>query len=307
VQGGYYAGVTQVISPSAACIFVADGDSSDIAAFSKATQYAKVGNYSNASFKAASNMAMILNSAGTILYAAYEESSTLAVWKVNSDCSLTLGSAYKTTYLLGSLAITHDGTTLLGTYSLRKKVESWAISGATLTSNGTVPTPENVSGIAVTNDDKVVILGTGYNEHNFVSAVITASLPGFTNQQAWKVGPGYAAASIALSASGAAGNGCLYVGNTGDGSAGTAGVTGAMFTENPLAVTYVNNVASTLATSIGNVATISSTGNGDGVYAAETVGNIAVVSANSSCSVTLVKENADPNSAFLLSLTSWQP
>jgi len=307
VQGGYYAGVTQAISPAAACIFVADGDTSDIATFSKATHYAKVGNYSDSSFKAASNMPMLLNSAGTILYAAYEESSTLAVWKINSDCSLTLGTAYKVSFLLGSLAITHDGSMLLGTYSLRKKVESWAISGTTLTSNGIVSTPENVSGIAVTNDDTVVILGTGYNEHSFVSGVITASLPGFTNQQEWKLGPGNSAASIALSAAGAAGSGCLYVGNTGNGTAGSAGVTGAMFTENPLNVTYVNNVTSTLATSIGNVATISNTGNGDGVYAAETVGNIAVVAANSGCTVKLVKENADPNSTFLLSLTSWQP
>jgi len=38
LQGGYYAGETQAISPNAACIFVADGGTSDIAAFSKATQ-----------------------------------------------------------------------------------------------------------------------------------------------------------------------------------------------------------------------------------------------------------------------------
>ena len=306
VQGGYYAGVTQAFTHQAACIFIADGitnDIGDIAAFSKATHYKKVGNYSNTSLEGASNMPMIVNSAGTLLYASYELSSSLAVWTINSDCSLTLANAYTTTSLLGSMAITHDGKLLVVTYELAKEAGTWTISGSTLTHNGAMPTIEEVSGVAITKDDKVVIMGTGYTE-NTTSAVVTASLPGLTNQQAWRLGPGYNSASVALSAAAGEGDGCLYVGNTGNGSSGTAGVTGATFTENPLNVTYVNNVMSSLPTYVGNIATISNTGRGAGVYAAETAGYIGVYAADATCKVKLKKENQDPHSSFILSLSS---
>lgn len=303
--GGYYAAETQVITPGAACIFVADGgNGADIAAFSKATHYSKVGNYSNLSLGGGTDMPMITNSQGTILYAAYENTSTIGVWTVNSDCSLSLANVVSSSPFLGSMAITHDGKTLLVTYEIVKKVGSFAISGSNLTNNGTVKVPADVSGIAVTNDDQVVIVGTAYSKAH-PSDLITASLPGFTNQKVWTVGRGYSAGSIALSANASAGNGCLYIGNSGGGDANQSGVTGVLFTESPLNLAYVNNVVSSLADSLGTIETITDTGNGGGVYAAETAGYIGVYAADSSCAVKLVKETADPNSTFLLSLTSW--
>jgi hypothetical protein len=306
VEGGYYAGVTQAYTRKGECIFIADGltnDIGDIAAFSKATQYSKVGNYSNPSLSGASNMPMIVNSDGTLLYASYELSSSLAVWTINPDCSLTIANIYTTTSLLGSMAITHDGKLLVVTYELAKEAGTWTISGSNLTDNGAVPAIEEVSGVALTKDDAIVVMGTGYTKST-TSAVVTASLPGLTNQRAWRLGPGYNAASLALSPTAEGGNGCLNVGNTGNGSSGTAGVTGATFTENPMNITYVNNVTSSLPTFVGNIATISKTGRGSGVYAAETAGYIGVYSASPTCAVTLVKENADPNSSFILSLSS---
>ncbi len=305
VEGGYYAGATQLISPGGACVFVADGDSNDIAAFSKAIGYRRVGRYWNRALLGASNMPMVLNSSGTVLYAAYEFSSNLAVWAVNPDCSLTLANYYDTEAYLGDMAITHDGSTLLCVYVLANEVGSFAISGSTLTNNGTFSTVAEVTSIALTNDDKIAIMGTGYL--SFTSTVVTASLPGFTNQQKWTLGPGYSAASIALSPEAAAGVGCIYIGNTGSGSAGKSGVTGAAFAESPLTLTYINNVVSRVATYIGNVATISNTGEGGGVYAAEVPGYIGVYTADPSCNVTLEKETADPYSTFILSLTSWTP
>jgi hypothetical protein len=48
IGGGYFAAPRNALEQTAACVFVADVGSSDIAAFSKATHFAKVGNYSNA-------------------------------------------------------------------------------------------------------------------------------------------------------------------------------------------------------------------------------------------------------------------
>jgi hypothetical protein len=303
--GGYYAAETQAITPSAACIFVADGaNAADIAAFSKATHYAKVGNYSDPSLGGGTDMPMIANSQGTLLYAAYESTSNIGVWTINSDCSLTLANVYPTAPFLGSMAITHDGQYLLATYQIVNKVGSFTISGLTLIDNGTKKAPADVSGMAVTNDDTLVIMGTAYSKSH-PSDLVTATLPGFSNMQVWEVGPGYSAGSIALSADGAAGNGCLYIGNTGSGNANQSGVTGVKFTENPLGFTYVNIAVSPLADYVGTVQTITATGNGGGVYVAETAGYIGVYAARSNCAVKLVTETADPNSTFLLSLTSW--
>jgi hypothetical protein len=78
-----------------------------------------------------------------------------------------------------------------------------------------------------------------------------------------------------------------------------------MFTENPLNLTYVNNVTSTLATYVGSINTITNNGDGAAIYAAESAGYIGVYSAKSDCSVKLVKESPDVNSTFLLSLSAW--
>ena len=303
--GGFFSAETQLISPEAACIFVADGGGgADIAAFSKATHYSKVGNYSDAGLGGGTDMPMILNSQATILYAAYESTFNIGVWTINSDCSLTLANVVAASDFLGSMAITHDGTTLVVTYEIIKKVGSFTISGTNLTNNGAVKAPADVSGIAVTNDDQLVIMGTAYNKAH-PSDLVTASLPGFTNQQIWKVGPGYSAGSIALSPDALAGNGCLYIGNSGGGDANRSGVTGVKFTESPLSFSYVNNAVSPLADSLGSSVTITNSGNGGGVYAAESAGYIGVYAASSNCGVKLVKETADPNSTFLLSLTPW--
>ena len=303
--GGFYGGVTQAISPGAACIFVADGgNGADIAAFSKATGYAKVGNYVDSQLYGAANMPIVVNSTGTLLYAAYEFTSNIGVWTVNPDCSLTIANIYTTGPFLGSMAITHDGKTLLMTYEVVKIVGSFTISGSTLTNSKAARTIADVSGIAATNDDQIVIMGTAYSKAH-PSQIVTASLPDFTNQTAWTVGPGYDAGSIVLTAPAAAGSGCLYIGNSGDGSSATAGVTGATFTENPLNVTYVNNVTSALPTYVGNITTITSQGNGAGIYAAESAGYIGVYSTSADCSVKLVKESPDPNATLLVSLSGW--
>jgi hypothetical protein len=303
--GGYYGSETQIITPNADCIFVSEGGGTpDIAAFSKATHYSRVGNYSSPKLGGGTNMPMIANAQGTLLYAAYETTSNIGVWTIDADCSLSLANIVGSSDFLGSMAITHDGKTLVAGYVIVKKIGSFSISGSNLTNNGAVKALAQPSAIAITNDDQVVIIGTAYNTAH-PSQLITANLPGLTNQKLWTVGPGYSAGSIALSPNGSAGNGCLYIGNTGGGDANQSGVTGAVFTESPLNFTYVNNVLSPQADSLGTVATITNTGNGGGVYAAESAGYIGVYAANSDCAVKLVKETLDPNTTMFLSLTSW--
>jgi hypothetical protein len=303
-QGGFFAAATQAISPGAACIFVADGGSNDIAAFSKATGYSLVGNYGDPSLMGASNMPMILNSAGTLLYAAYEFTSNLAVFTVNPDCSLTVANIYSTSAFLGSTAITHDGSTLLVTYQIFTGLGSFAISGNTLTDNGTVQAMADVSSIASSTGDRFVIMGTAYSI-NHPSRLVTANLPGFTHQQSWTLGPGYSAGSIVVSPAAANGNGCIFIGNTGDGSDPVAGITGVKFTESPFSLTYVNNVTSALPTYVGSIASVTNHANVVGLYAAESAGYIGVYSAQPDCSVQLVQETPNSNSAFFLSLTPW--
>lgn len=91
----------------------------------------------------------------------------------------------------------------------------------------------------------------------------------------------------------------------GAGSPNQSGVTGVMFTESPLSLTYVNNVVSSLADEIGTYKPSPTPGSGRGVYAAESAGDIGAYAAATNCAVKLVKETQDPNSTFLLSLSSF--
>jgi 6-phosphogluconolactonase (cycloisomerase 2 family) len=173
--GGYYGSETQIITPDAACIFVSEGGGTpDIAAFSKATHYSKVGNYSNSKLGGGTNMPMIANAQGTLLYAAYETTSNIGVWTIEPDCSLSLANVVGSSDFLGSMAITHDGKTLVAGYVIVKKIGSFSISGSNLTNNGAVKALAQPSAIAITNDDQVVIIGTAYNKAH-PSQLITAS------------------------------------------------------------------------------------------------------------------------------------
>jgi 6-phosphogluconolactonase (cycloisomerase 2 family) len=84
-------GVQQAISADARCIFALDLYSSDIAAFSKATGYKRVGNYFNQKLiSGAEGDSIALSPDGKFLYANYTRTVSLAAWQVSSDCSLAL-------------------------------------------------------------------------------------------------------------------------------------------------------------------------------------------------------------------------
>lgn len=84
-------GVQQAISADASCIFALDLYTSDIATFSKATGYKRVGNYFNQNLiSGAEGDSIALRPDGKFLYANYTRTLSLAAWQVSSDCSLAL-------------------------------------------------------------------------------------------------------------------------------------------------------------------------------------------------------------------------
>ena len=90
-----FANIEQAITAKGACIFALNAYSSDIAAFSAATKYSLVGNYSNAALNASYNGgSLALTPNGKFLYASYSYTGNIGAWQVNSDCSLTFISSY---------------------------------------------------------------------------------------------------------------------------------------------------------------------------------------------------------------------
>jgi hypothetical protein len=90
-----FANLQQAITPDGGCIFALDAGSSDIASFSEATGYSKVGNYSSPALNANYNGgSLALAPNGKFLSASYSTTQNIAAWAVNSDCSLTFIAAY---------------------------------------------------------------------------------------------------------------------------------------------------------------------------------------------------------------------
>ncbi|MGH9499126.1 MAG: beta-propeller fold lactonase family protein [Terriglobales bacterium] len=92
--GGFFAGVQSSITQDAKCLYIVDGGSSDIAAFTTPA-LKKVGNYSNAAVNDAfPGGSMALTPNGKFLYVSYGGSLNIGAWKRNADCSLTFINAY---------------------------------------------------------------------------------------------------------------------------------------------------------------------------------------------------------------------
>lgn len=322
-QGGYENSdgeVTMATSPDGSCIFVADVVSSDIAAFSRV---GRVGRYSSSDLVADHELVLAENPSGTILFAGYFGSENLAVWTINSDCSLSLANVYPTNGPGGlqNLTVSRDGTVLLGTFGASyptSYVDSWAISGASLVDNGPVliePWGNGVSKIAVTNDDKMVLMSIISNSLiGTDSAIITANLPGFTNQQMW-VFEQAGAVDLAISQDAAAGKGCVYLAENGviNGSAeGQPGIIGINFQESPLDLAATSKTHSPDGTSAPRaIQRISNQGNGGGVYALTTPApgySVEVYSVDANCQTNYVSTTLLPHQGDVSNLIiSWAP
>jgi len=286
--------IGQAISPNAACVFALDHgivpNPTDIAAFSKATGYAKVGNYSNASLQEGGpGGSLALTPNGQFLYANYSETENIGAWAVNGDCSLSLVATYPTGYdgTIGTVKVAPNGAHLV------VGVELFAIDqkDGTLTyieslSGPACPYGCTVAGVDFTKDSKVAIfaanwgIARGFAIPVAVSAMVTPT--GFKQVRGWSLQNSAQLAFNSVpffSAAGYAGSGNLYFGMYGGES--FPGVLTASFTESPLQITVTN--ATVIDPTI-YVGAIASTGNL--MVVAEYPNQIGVFSVNPDGSLT---------------------
>jgi len=112
--GGDFSGVQQADSANARCLFVLNAGSSDVAAFSKATGYKRVGNYFDQNLiSGADGDSIALSPNGQFLYASYTRTGNVGAWKVNSDCSLEFIARSGSLTGVGPLEVTPNGKYLL--------------------------------------------------------------------------------------------------------------------------------------------------------------------------------------------------
>jgi hypothetical protein len=144
------------------CALVSEGGSSAITTFlfPASGSPTQVGTYTD--FTGSGTYAGVaLAVRGTLLIAGYTTTNNLAVWTVNSDCSLTLESAASNTTINGEidgLGITPNRHTLVVTHA-SNSVNAFAISGSTLTLKGTYETGGGTAGVDFTADSKYVLIG----------------------------------------------------------------------------------------------------------------------------------------------------
>jgi hypothetical protein len=295
-----FVNVEQAISPNAACIFGLDVGRvptlSDIAAFSKASGYQKVGNYSNSALSEAdASGSLALTPNGKFLYASYSETGNIGAWAVNSDCSLSLTGIYSPGAAgAAALKVTPNGAFLVASYG---SAELFSInsSDGTLTDIGSLsfskacPLCGPVRGVDFTRDSKTAVFANTWVSESEVyvpvalSAVISRT--GFKQVRAWslKNSEMLAINNIPLfSAAGFSGSGNLYFGVYG--GASFPGVLTANFTENPLniQVTHATIIDPTIyvgsIAAIGNIMVVAEFPNQIGVFSINQDGSLTELS-----------------------------
>jgi hypothetical protein len=234
--------VEQAITPGASCVFVMDTGTSDIASFSKSTQYTKVGNYSNFSLGSDDGGGSIdVTPNGKFLYGTYSATGNVGAWLINADCSLTYIASY-----LPSVGLVQDSAIKVTPNNEYVVVggagEQFSIDQNTgeLTAVGTLcPDPCLLNGIDFTKDSKVAVFANGPNAY-----VASVTRTGLKHSQIFPLAPPQQASQIAIpffGAAGYSGSGSLYFGATGGGTQGfPSAVVTANFTENPLNITVTN-------------------------------------------------------------------
>jgi hypothetical protein len=245
-------------------------DSNDIAAFEKST---KVGNFNdpqahNNSF----GLGLAATPDGKILYASYTGDSQLGIWTINSDCSLTLDDTINAGRAADGMRVSPDGKTLVVSLPVGPgEVNSFAISGTTLTEKGPYSTTNDPGGVDITADSKYALMTEA-------GAVNTAEVERFPINSDSSLGTGTdftlqnagdQPGSIWLSPDGT----LAYMGGTSSDTPEGITVTALNFDESTLSLTLnclvtLNNPNREL-TEAGQVATISPNGHGGGLYVTE--------------------------------------
>jgi hypothetical protein len=233
------------VSSSGACIFAFDGASSDIAAFARASHFNRVGNYSDPAFSSGDFGGSIsITPDGGFLYATYSNSQNIAAWAVNSDCSLTLLSAYvpRAGGVTGPLKVTPNGKELIVTSG--SAAETFLINSTTglLQDVGYLSFGDfmqcnldcTLYSLDITKDSRGVVFAANVqiDDYSFIEPVALAAQitgNGLANPRGWTLkNPSGVTGNYSafLDANAYAGNGNLYFGMY-------DGIVTASFTENP--------------------------------------------------------------------------
>jgi Lactonase, 7-bladed beta-propeller len=250
----------QAISPNATCIFALDARSQDIASFSKATNYALVGNYSDSALNPTLGGSLALTPEGKFLYATYISSGNIGAWVVNADCSLTLASSYFAPANVGSLKVTPNGNSLIVALASSISAEMYSINRTTgeLTELGTLAgfcAPQDFcapQGLDITKDNEFVIFAVPFEGNSiFPYAAVSRITPkGLAPPSFWSLNNSSRIAdptSVFLSASGYSGSGNLYF-------TMYFGVVATTFNENPPSIAVTNSTIIDAPMEDGNIA-----------------------------------------------------
>jgi hypothetical protein len=266
-------GVQLAVSENAGCIFVLDTGSSDIAAFSKATGYKRVGSYFAPNLISdGEGDSIALSPNNRFLYASYTRTGNLGAWKVNSDCALTPITRSGSLTGVGPLRVTPNGKYFLARglggvteFAIDKLSGNITEIGVTSFRTGACQRESACLpyGIEITRDSKFAVFASfapDIRRQHTIPLVLTAQITstGLANPRVWGL-KGYGNLRFNdfpfFSAAGYAGNGNLYFGVHSGGSY-SAGVLTTAFTEKPMKFTVTD------ATVVGpEVANITVTGN----------------------------------------------
>jgi len=306
LNGGFFAAPRNAIDGSGRCFFVSDAGSGDIASFTAPPpRFLKVGNYSNAQLSGNyAGIGLAASPNGRYLFAAYSGSSNIAVWNINSDCSLTLnGNPYADGDQTAMIAVNNAGTELVVPLPDLEEIASYSIGlDGVLTAQPALDF-SNVgecatrgcfpAGLDITNDGKIVVAGNASATGSY--AILTASLsgsglstPGYHTHHTLTIKP----ETVWFSPAAANGHGILYVSMAGQGRS-NFGVVTVEFNEEPLTMTYLAEFEDSGVAGYGMVQTIGTSGTG---------GLIAVPNASVVRSIDVYR--VDPNSGKLTALSS---
>ncbi len=182
-------GVEQAVSRDMRCLFVLDTKSSDIAAFSKATGYKRVGSYFDSNLiSGVSGDSLALSPSGKFLYASYTYTDRLAVWGVNADCTLGLTAITPGVTVTGPLAVTPNGAHLLsrsGGYAVEFAIDpvtgNLTYIGAGIFETGACARQQACIpyGIAITGDSRVAIFASyapDVRREHMIPVMLTAAI-----------------------------------------------------------------------------------------------------------------------------------
>lgn len=269
--GGDYGTPRVVVNENgpAHCLFVGDAGSSDIASF-QLPSLKELGNYIDPNGNSNQEGETIaLAARGNLLFAAYGVSANIGVWRIGSDCRLSLLGTYSSSLSVVGLRVTPDGKTLVVAYGYPQEiVDSFSVSSnGVLTEKGPYSAPGCCpAAVDITKDGKYAVFGSDANPTEI--QIFPINTDGTLGKGVlfggdYSLGFGYPSSGVWLSPN----EKFLFVSNN-----LTMQVTSLAFEENPPTVSYIGITTlqnSDELVSIGGLTTSSPEGNGGAIYVPE--------------------------------------